>query len=59
MFLAREDGANAAAAQAMTEGVLLGDFEGDKYKTGGKKDHAIEMVELAGWDDRCCGGQSD
>jgi leucyl aminopeptidase len=51
VFLAREDGATAAAAQAITEGVLLGDFEGDKYKTEGKKDHAIEIVELAGWDD--------
>ena len=26
--------------QAVTEGVILGDFEGDKYKTEGKEDQA-------------------
>src|SRR5579862_5924295 len=45
VFVAREDFATADAAQAITEGLLLGDFEGDKYKTEGKKDQAVETAE--------------
>ena len=49
-FLAREEQRDAAAAQAVTEGLLLGDFEMDKYKTE-KKDgsKAVESVALVGW----------
>jgi len=49
-FLAREDNCNAAAAQAIAEGLLLGDFESDKYKTEKKDDKAVEAAALAGWD---------
>jgi leucyl aminopeptidase len=49
-FLVRESDANAAAAQTAAEGLLLADFEGDKYKTGKKKCEPIEWVALAGSD---------
>jgi leucyl aminopeptidase len=49
-FLARETDANAASAEAVTEGLLLADFEADKYKTGKKKSEPIEWAALAGWD---------
>ncbi len=51
VFLAHADGATLQAAQAITEGLILGDFEGDKYKTGDKKNSApFESAALAGWD---------
>jgi leucyl aminopeptidase len=49
-FLTRESDANAASAEAVTEGLLLADFEADKYKTGKKKSEPIEWAALAGWD---------
>ena len=49
-FLLREADRNAAAAQAVTEGLILGDFESDKYKTADKNEKKIEAVALAGWD---------
>jgi leucyl aminopeptidase len=49
-FLVRESDATGGAAQSVTEGLLLADFEGDKYKTGKKKSEPIEWVALAGWD---------
>lgn len=49
-FLAREDDATPQAAQAVTEGLLLGDFEGDVYKTSKKGGGPVEWVALAGWD---------
>jgi leucyl aminopeptidase len=49
-FLVRETDANAGAAEAVTEGLLLADFEGDKYKTGKKKSEPIEWTALAGWE---------
>ena len=49
-FLARESDANGLSAQVVTEGLLLADFEGDKYKTGKKKSEPIEWTALAGWD---------
>ena len=49
-FLVRESDANALSAQVVTEGLLLADFEGDKYKTGKKKSEPIEWASLAGWD---------
>ena len=49
-FLARENDRNAAAAQAITEGLLLGNFESDKYKTEKKNGKELEAAVLAGWD---------
>jgi leucyl aminopeptidase len=49
-FLAREDDASATAAEAVTQGLLLGDFEGDKYKTNGKDKGPVESGALVGWD---------
>src|SRR5579864_8773765 len=49
-FLVRESDGNGAAAESVTEGLLLADFEGDKYKTVKKKDEPLESVALAGWD---------
>ncbi len=48
-FLARESDRGAAAAQAITEGLLLGGFDGDKYRSE-KKNHAVESVALVGFD---------
>jgi leucyl aminopeptidase len=50
-FVSREADRTAAAAQAVTEGLILGGFEPDKYKTADKNDKQIEAVTLAGWDD--------
>jgi leucyl aminopeptidase len=49
-FLARESHRDAAAAQAATEGLLLADFEPDKYKTEKKNDKHVDSVALTGWD---------
>ena len=50
-FLAREDDRTAIGAEAIAEGLLLGEFEGDKYKSE-KKEPApgIDAAALAGWD---------
>ncbi len=48
-FLAREGEREPAAAQAVTEGLIAGDFESDKYRTE-KKNHAVQSVSLAGFD---------
>lgn len=48
-FFARESDANAGAAEAVTEGLLLADFEGDKYKTGKKDNAPVESAALIGW----------
>jgi leucyl aminopeptidase len=48
-FLARESDRDAAAAEAVTEGLLLGNFEGDTYKTD-KKNGPLEAAALAGFD---------
>jgi leucyl aminopeptidase len=53
VFLAREGERGPAAAQAVTEGVLVGDFESDKYRTqkpSDKKVREMESVSLAGFD---------
>ncbi len=47
--LAREQTRDAAAAQAVVEGLLLGDMESDIYKTDKKNDKRMETVVLAGW----------
>jgi leucyl aminopeptidase len=50
-FLAREGSATTAAAEAVAEGLLLGDFEGDKYKTNKKNNNGpVESALLAGWE---------
>ena len=49
-FLAREGERGPAAAQAVTEGLLIADFESDKYRTEKKNHHEIEAVSLVGWD---------
>ncbi len=54
VFLAREGERGADAAQAVTEGLLVAEFESDKYRSE-KKNKAIESVSLAGFDN----GQGD
>jgi leucyl aminopeptidase len=49
-FLARENDRTSAAAQGVTEGLLIADFEPDKYKTEKKNEKKIESATLAGWD---------
>jgi leucyl aminopeptidase len=48
-FFVRETDTNPGAAEAVTEGSLLADFEGDKYKTGQKSDAPVESAALLGW----------
>ncbi len=48
--LAREMNRDAASAQAITEGLLLADFESDTYKTDKKDDQQVETAALAGFD---------
>jgi leucyl aminopeptidase len=48
-FLAREGERTPEAAQAVAEGLLLGNFDGDKYRTD-KKNAPIESAALAGFD---------
>ncbi len=47
-FLAREANRDAAAAEAVTEGLLLGDFDGDTYRTD-KRSGPIESAVLIGF----------
>ncbi len=49
-FLAREGERGPFALQAVTEGILVADFESDKYRTERKNHKKIESVSLAGWD---------
>jgi leucyl aminopeptidase len=51
VFAVREAAATEANAQAITEGLLAGDFETDKYKTEKKKEKFIERVGIAGYGD--------
>src|SRR3984893_2932703 len=48
-FLAREGERTPEAAQAVAEGLLLGGFDGDKYRTE-KKNAPIESAVLVGFD---------
>src|ERR1700733_2551223 len=50
-FLAREGDRNAAAAQAIVEGLILANFDSDKYKTDKKPGGEIVSAALAGWDE--------
>jgi leucyl aminopeptidase len=47
-FLAHEKNRDAAAAEAVTEGLLLGDFDGDKYRTD-KRNGSLESAALVGF----------
>jgi leucyl aminopeptidase len=49
VFLAREGERNPASAQAVVEGLVVADFESDKYRTE-KKNCEIQSVSLAGFD---------
>jgi leucyl aminopeptidase len=48
-FLPRENDRSAAAAQAITEGLLLASFESDTYKTEKKNGREVEAIVLVGW----------
>ena len=51
-FLARENDRTAAAAQAIVEGMILANFDSDKYKTDKKGGNgAVASAALAGWDE--------
>jgi leucyl aminopeptidase len=49
-FLAREGERGPAAAQAVTEGLGVADFESNKYQTDKKTNREIQSVLLAGFD---------
>ena len=50
-FVARENERAVAAAQAVTEGMILANFDSDKYKTDKKPGNEITSAALAGWDE--------
>src|ERR1700686_3348801 len=50
-FLAREAQRSAAAAQAIVEGMILANFDSDKYKTDKKPGNEIIAAALAGWEE--------
>jgi len=49
VFLTREGERGPAAAQAVVEGMIVADFESDKYRTD-RKNRQIESVALSGFD---------
>ena len=49
-FLVRESDVTEEAAQAIAEGVIIANFESDKYKTEKKNGKDVEAVLLAGFD---------
>ncbi len=50
VFLAREGERGSAAAQAVTEGLGVADFESNKYQTDKKTNREIQSVLLSGFD---------
>jgi leucyl aminopeptidase len=50
-FLVRENERNEAAGQAVVEGMILANFDSDKYKTDKKPGHEITAASLAGWEE--------
>ncbi len=50
-FLVREDDRSAAAAQAIVEGIILANFDSEKYKTDKKPGNEITEAAIAGWDE--------
>jgi len=49
VFLGRADDLSAASAEAISEGLLLGEYEADKYKSEKKNGTSLESSALAGW----------
>jgi leucyl aminopeptidase len=58
VFLTREGQRGPEAAQAVVEGLIVADFESDKYRTD-KKDREIQSVSLAGFDGGLAGNLND
>ena len=54
-FMARERDRAAASAQAITEGMILANFDSDKYKTDKKPGSEIASAALAGWEESALG----
>src|SRR5579863_6387751 len=50
-FLARENDRTAAAAQAIVEGMILANYDSDKYKTDKKPGNGITSAALGGWEE--------
>ena len=50
-FLVRESDRSAAAAQAVVEGIILANYDSEKYKTDKKPGNEITAASLAGWDE--------
>ena len=50
-FVAREEDRGAGAAQAIAEGMILANFDSDKYRTDKKPGNEIVSAALAGWDE--------
>jgi leucyl aminopeptidase len=50
-FLARENDRSEAAAQAIAEGMILANFDSEKYKTDKKPGSEITNVALTGWEE--------
>src|SRR5580692_10747608 len=50
-FLARENDRTVAAAQAIVEGMILANFDSDKYKTDKKPGNEVTSAALAGWEE--------
>src|ERR1700726_3440745 len=57
VLLAREGERSPAAAQAVVEGLVVADFESDKYRTE-KKEREVQSVSLAGFDSNATNMQS-
>jgi leucyl aminopeptidase len=51
VFLPRENDRTLASAQAIVEGLVVANFESDKYKTENKNDKFVASVAIAGWND--------
>lgn len=51
VFVAGESDHTVAGAQTIVEGLIVANFESDKYKTENKNDKFIEGVALAGWNE--------
>src|ERR1700751_2532487 len=56
VFLTREGERSPAAAQAITEGLLVADFESDKYRSEKKNNKEIQSVSLAGFENGSLSG---
>ena len=50
-FLVRENDRNETAAEAVVEGMILANFDSDKYKTDKKPGNEITAAALAGWEE--------